>query len=208
MLSGIGYLASHGNVLAYPSYHAGVTAKYLFLTTSAREAGHVGNTQWLAQQAAAHLPANAAQTWHALAHLHLPPFVDLYHTAGQYLMPTGDMLTLLNATMDCTDLVLVAPVYWYSIPAPLKLYLDHWSAWMRIPGVPFKEAMAQKTLHLITTSGDRAKAQPMIDSVAFCASFLSMRFAGALWGKGGPPKAIEADAQALAQAATFFASRG
>jgi NAD(P)H-dependent FMN reductase len=182
-------------------------SKYLFLTTSTREPGHLGNTEWLAQQAAKSLPAGTQQTWQALAHLHLPPFVDLRHTTGQYPQPTGDMHTLLQATMDCTDLVLVAPVYWYSIPAPLKLYLDHWSAWMRIPGVPFKDTMAQKTMHLITTSGDRAKAQPMIDSIALCAGFLNMRFAGALWGKGGPPNAVQADAQSVAQAAGFFAPK-
>ena len=75
---------------------------------------------------------------------------------------------------------------------------------MRIAGVPFKDTMAQKTMHLITTSGDRAKAQPMIDSIALCAGFLNMRFAGALWGKGGPPDAVQADAQAVAQAAGFL----
>ncbi len=183
-----------------------MASKYLFLTTSTRERGHLGNTEWLAQQAAAALPAGAQQTWHALAQMQIPPFVDQRHTTGQYPQPSGDMLTLLQATLDCTDLVFVAPVYWYSIPAPLKLYLDHWSAWMRIPGVPFKEAMAQKTLHLITTSGDRAKSQPMIDSIALCAGFLNMHFAGVLWGKGGPPDAVRADAQALAQAQQFFAA--
>jgi multimeric flavodoxin WrbA len=183
---------------------AAMASKFLFLTTSTREAGHLGNTEWLAQQAAAHLPPDAQQTWQHLARMQIPPFVDLRHTAGQYPMPSGDMLTLLNATLDCTDLVLVAPVYWYSIPAPLKLYLDHWSAWMRIPGVPFKDTMAQKTLHLVTTSGDRAKAQPMIDSIALCASFLNMRFAGVLWGKGGPPAAVQTDAQATEQAKLFF----
>jgi multimeric flavodoxin WrbA len=179
---------------------------YLFLTASTRESGHLGNTEWLAQQAARHLPGGAQATWHHLARMQVPPFVDLRHTAGQYPMPEGDMHTLLQATMACTDLVLVAPVYWYSMPATLKLYLDHWSAWMRIPGVPFKDSMARKTLHLITTSGDRAKAQPMIDSVALCAAFLNMRFAGTLWGKGGPPAAVQADAAAIAQAATFFAA--
>jgi hypothetical protein len=33
-----------------------------------------------------------------------------------------------------------------------------------------------------------------------------MRFAGTLWGKGGPPAAVQADAAAIAQAATFFAT--
>jgi multimeric flavodoxin WrbA len=134
----------------------------------------------------------------------LPPFVDLRHTAGQYPAPTGDLAVLLDATMAATDIVFVSPVYWYSIPSPLKTYLDHWSAWMRVPGLPFKEQMAQKTLRLITTSGDRAKAQPMIDSVRLCAQFLSMGWGDALWGKGGAPGAVQADADAVAAAAGFL----
>lgn len=62
----------------------------------------------------------------------------------------------------CTPLVLVAsalvfvaPVYWYSLPAPLKLDLDHWSAWMRIPGLDFKARLAGKSLALISTTGER-----------------------------------------------------
>ena len=35
---------------------------YLFLTTSTREPGHLGNTEWLARQAAAALPAGTEQT--------------------------------------------------------------------------------------------------------------------------------------------------
>ena len=76
---------------------------------------------------------------------------------------------------------------------------------MRVPGLAFKEPMGAKTLSLITTSGDRAKAQPMIDSVALCAQFLGMRWGGALWGKGGPPGAVQADEQAVAAAARHFA---
>jgi putative NADPH-quinone reductase len=175
----------------------------LFLVASTREAGHLGNTEWLARQAAAALPAEQQQ-WLHLAQMQLPPFVDLRHTAGQYPMPTGDMKTLLDATLACDQLVLVAPVYWYSFPANLKTYLDHWSAWMRIPGVDFKGDMAKKTLRLITTSGDRAKAQPMIDSTELCAKFLSMTWGGVLWGKGGPPKAVEADAAAIESAKQFL----
>lgn len=179
---------------------------YLFLVASTRENGHAGNTEWLAAQAAANLPPGIGQTWLHLSRMALEPFTDLRHTAGQYPEPVGDMKALLEATMAATDIVFVSPVYWYSIPAPLKTYLDHWSAWMRIPGLPFKEAMAQKTLRLITTSGDRTKAQPMIDSVRLCAQFLAMRWGGELWGKGGPPRAIEADAQAVATARVFLAS--
>ena len=75
---------------------------------------------------------------------------------------------------------------------------------MRVPGLAFKEPMGAKTLALITTSGDRTKAQPMIDSVALCAQFLSMTWGGALWGKGGPPGAVQSDAQAVAAASGFL----
>lgn len=180
------------------------TQHFLFLVASTREPGHEGNTEWLARQAAAALPAGTPQTWHHLARLALPPFTDRRHTAGQYPMPEGDLRTLLDATLAATDIVFVSPVYWFSIPATLKTYLDHWSAWMRVPGLPFKDAMARKTLRLITTSGDRAKAQPMIDSVKLCAQFLAMPWGGELWGKGGPPEAVRADAAACDRAATFL----
>ncbi len=178
--------------------------KFLFLTTSTRAPGHVGNTEWLAQQAAAALPAGTPQTWLQLARMDIPPFVDQRHTVGTYTPPEGDMKTLLDATMDATDIVFVAPVYWYSIPAPLKTYIDHWSGWMRIPGVPFKEEMGKKKLWLVSTSGDRAKAQPMIDSLKLCAQFLAMPWGGELWGKGGPPDAVKADVAAVEGAAKFF----
>lgn len=186
-------------------YHARMTAAhYLFLTTSTRERGHLGNTEWLARQAAAALPERTVQTWHHLARMALPTFVDQRHTTGSYAPPEGDLKTLLDATLAATHIVFVAPVYWYSIPSPLKTYLDHWSAWMRVPGVAFKDQMAAKTLALITTSGDRAKAQPMVDSVALCAQFLSMVWGGVLWGKGGPPGAVQADEAAVAHARTFL----
>ena len=66
---------------------------YLFLTTSTREPGHLGNTEWLARQAAASLPAGTEQTWHHLARMQLPPFVDQRHTTGTYAPPEGDMKT-------------------------------------------------------------------------------------------------------------------
>jgi putative NADPH-quinone reductase len=177
---------------------------FLFIVASARERGHIGNTEWLARQAATNLPEGVQQTWLHISHMQLPPFTDIRHTTGVYPPPKDDLRTLLDATMACSDLVLVAPVYWYSFPSSLKTYLDHWSAWMRVEGLPFKQEMARKRMHLITTSGDREKAEPMIQSAKLCADFLSMAFSGVLWGKGGPPSAVQADATAVAAAAGFL----
>lgn len=176
----------------------------LFLIGSTRQPGTVGNTEALARRAAAALPADAQPTWVHLHGLHLEPFEDHRHDRGTYPMPEGDMRRLLDATLAASELVLVSPVYWFSIPSPLKVYLDHWSGWLRVPGLDFKARMAGKRLSLVTTSGHREKAQPMIDSVRLCAEFMGMPWGGALWGKGGEPGAIEGDEQALQQAARFL----
>lgn len=180
------------------------TPNYLFLVASAREPGHLGNTEWLARQAAAHLSTDTPQTWLQLAHMTLPPFVDQRHTVGTYPKPQGDLRTVFDAMRAASHIVLVAPVYWYSFPTALKTLMDHWSAWIRIPGVPFKDEMATKTLLLVTTNGDRAKAQPMIDSTALCAQFFAMAWGGVLWGKGGPPEVVQGDAAALDAARGFL----
>ncbi|MBL8310578.1 MAG: NAD(P)H-dependent oxidoreductase [Burkholderiales bacterium] len=179
----------------------------LFLVGSARETGHLGNTEWLAAEAARALSANTAQTWLHLAALALPPFVDLRHTAGTWPMPesSSPLRQVLDATMAATDVVLVSPVYWFAPPTAIKNYLDHWSAWMRIPGLPFKEAMAGKSLSAVITNGAREKAEPTIRSYEMCAQFLGMRWGGVLWGKGGAPGAVQSDAEAVAAAARFFA---
>ena len=95
-----------------------------------------------------------------------------------------------------SHIVLVAPVYWYSFPTALKTLMDHWSAWIRIPGVPFSDEMAARTFQLVTTSGDRAKAPTMIDSAELCARFFGATWGGALWNKGRPPDAVLGDAAA------------
>lgn len=178
----------------------------LFLVASSRVPGVLGNTEALARRAAAALPPEALQQWEYLARLALPGYVDHRHDIGSYPMPEGDAKRLLDATLAATDLVFVTPVYWYSFPNSLKLYLDHWSAWMRVPGLDFKPRMAGKRLWLIATSGDRAKAQPLIDSTKLCAEFMALDWRGELWGKGGPPDTVQQDRQAWARAQAHFGS--
>ena len=98
------------------------TRHCLFLIASTREPGHVGNTEWLARQAAASLPPDTTQTWVHLARAGVPEFIDQRHTVGSYPMPEDGsvMRTLLDQTLACTDLVFVSPVYWFSFPATLK----------------------------------------------------------------------------------------
>ncbi|GAB3866311.1 NAD(P)H-dependent oxidoreductase [Hymenobacter segetis] len=135
----------------------------------------------------------------------LPDFVDVRHS-GPFQPPIGNAQHLLEATLNATDLVLVAPLYWYSLPAPAKLYLDHWSAWLRTPSLNFRERMQGKTLWAITvSSGERTEAQPLEDSLTLTANYLQMRWGGILFGTGSRPNDIQLDAPALLRARSFFA---
>lgn len=177
--------------------------QFLFLMCSTRR---LGNSEQLAYCAAHPLPTDAGQRWLHLLDFPLSDFIDLRHN-GSFQPPVGNAQLLLEATLNATDLVLVAPLYWYGLPAPAKLYLDHWSAWLRTPGINFRELMQGKVLWVITvSSGGRAEAQPLEDSLILTARYLHMRWGGLLYGTGSRPNDIQLDAPALHRAKSFFAS--
>ncbi|MCI1187576.1 NAD(P)H-dependent oxidoreductase [Hymenobacter sp. DH14] len=177
--------------------------RFLFLLSSPRR---LGNSEQLAYCAAHPLPPGTAQKWMHLLDFPLPDFADLRHN-GPYHAPIGNAQLLLEATLQATDLVLVAPLYWYSLPAPAKLYLDHWSAWLRTPDLNFRPRMQGKTLWSITvSSGARPEAQPLEDMLKLTAQHLQMHWGGLLYGTGSRPNDIQGDAQALNRAKYFFSA--
>ncbi|WP_329566623.1 flavodoxin family protein [Kitasatospora sp. NBC_01266] len=180
--------------------------RFLFLLASARPDS---NTELLARRAAEQLPADAEQRWLRLAELPLPPFVDARHDAGGgYPPPQGHAATLLEATLWATDLVIASPLYWYSVSADTKLYLDHWAGWLRVPGVDFKARMAGKALWGVTvlTTEDHAPADPLVGTLRLSAEYLKMGWGGVLAGTANKPGQILEDAGALERAKTFFAA--
>lgn len=177
---------------------------FLFVLGSARADG---NSEALARAAATALPSDVAQRWVWLPELELPRFDDLRHIGdGSYPAPIGDAAALLDATLAATDLVIVSPLYWYSVSAEVKLYLDHWSGWMRVPGVDFRAQMADRTLWAISTVSDedRSLADPLVGTLRNTANFLKMRWGGALIGYANRPGDIAADTATLTQARNFF----
>jgi multimeric flavodoxin WrbA len=196
---------------AASALRAGVTdldeRSFLFILGSSRIGG---NAETLARQAALALPPGASQRWLRLRDLPLAPFEDHRHPRGYaYPEPSGHERLLLEATMEATDLVIVSPLYWYSVSASTKLYLDYWSAWLHLPDVAFRNRMAESTLWAITvTSHEEAdKADPLVGTLRNAADYLGMRWGGALIGHGNRPDDIRADADALAQADAFLSDR-
>lgn len=184
-----------------------VDSHFLMLVASARPGG---NAETLARRAAAALPRDTRQTWLRLASFPLPPFEDRRHVGdGSYAEPDGHGRTLLDATLAATDLVFVVPLYWYGLPASAKLFLDHWSGWMRVPGLAFKATMADKTMWAISAYSDTdpKTAQPLFDTLRLTADYMKMRWGGGLLGYGNRPNDVLQDAESLALAGTFFSSR-
>jgi hypothetical protein len=181
--------------------------RFQFLLTSARRDG---NAEKLARHAAASLPAGTDQRWLDLAEFPLPQFEDRRHEPGfVYGEVFGNERLLLDATLAATDLVLVVPLYWYSVPASAKLYLDYWSSWLRVPGADFKPRMSEKVLWGVSAFSDEdaARMEPLVGTLRLTADYLGMGWGGVLLGRGNRPGDVMQDAAALAAARTFFAGR-
>jgi NAD(P)H-dependent FMN reductase len=178
---------------------------FLFILGSAR---YDGNTEHLARYAAQSLPANFQQSWLHLLDHRLPLFEDIRHDeTRKYSVGSDSEKTLLDATLAATDLVIASPVYWYSVSAATKLYLDHWSGWMRLEGVDFKSRMAGKTLWAISAFSDvdARLAQPLVETLRLSAEYMKMTWGGELLGYGNRPADVLNDPASLGRAEKFFA---
>ncbi|MFG2183362.1 flavodoxin family protein [Streptomyces abikoensis] len=181
-----------------------VKRSFLFLLGSGREGG---NTEALAREAAAQLPSDVRQTWLRLSDYPLPPFEDLRHSEDRtFAPPSGNEKLLLDATLDATDLVIASPVYWYSVSASTKLYLDYWVNWLSLPELRFRDRMRGSTLWAVAASSneDRTIAEPLLGTLRASAAYMGMRWGGGLLGSGTRPGAVREDAGAVAEAKGFF----
>ncbi|MFF7357712.1 MULTISPECIES: flavodoxin family protein [Streptomyces] len=181
------------------------TRRFLFLLGSSRAEG---NTELLARRAAEQLPGDVEQRWIHLAEHPLPDFTDLRHDSD-HARPPADSPTglLLDATLAATDIVIASPLYWYSVSGLTKRYLDHWSGWLRTPGLDFRANLAGRTLWGIAAlAGDEPSvADPYVGTLNNSAAYMGMRFGGVLLGNGSAPGDVLKDTEALARAKTFFA---
>jgi len=177
---------------------------FLFLLGSGRRDG---NSEQLARLAAQNLPAELPQQWLHLLDLPLPPFEDLRHSIGVYPQPLENEKILFDATLAATDIVFVTPLYWYSVSATMKLYLDYWSAWFRVPGADFRKRMVGKTAWAVASysdEGDERLIEPLVSMLRMSADYMEMHWGGTLAGYGNRPGDVLADAAGVERAKVFF----
>lgn len=70
--------------------------------------------------------------------------------------------------------MIASPVYWYTLSTPVKRYLDHWSRWLRTPGLDFRATAAGRTLWGVTALAheEREVADPLIGALNNSAAYL------------------------------------
>jgi hypothetical protein len=140
--------------------------------------------------------------------LPLPEYSDTRHQGERRDVrewPSGNERLLLETTLHATDLVIASPLYWYSVSADIKRYLDYWVRWMYTPEAEFKARMRGKTMWVISVlTEEPEQASALVDTLRRCAVYLDMRWGGVLLGNGSAPGDVLGDAGALAEAATFF----
>ena len=180
--------------------------RFLFLVASARRDG---NTETLARHAASFLPAGTEQQWIHLDEVPLGRFEDIRHhdeKNNPWPLPQGNEKLLLDATLAATDLVFVTPLYWYSLPASAKLYLDHWSTWLRTPGARFKKTMVGKTMWAVCvlSDDDPKSAELLLATLRQSAEYMDMHWGGELIGSGSKPGDVLNDQKAMEAAGHFF----
>ncbi|MDI5965431.1 flavodoxin family protein [Streptantibioticus silvisoli] len=162
----------------------GPGARFLFVLGGGRPGG---STEALARRAADGLPDRAARRWLRLADHPLPAFEDARGTpAGTAGAGDRHERVLLEATLEATDLVIVSPLYWYTVSAATKLYLDHWSRWMDRADLAYRERMRGKTMWAVSScaSPDPADADPLAGMLRRTARHLDMEWGGLLLGRG------------------------
>jgi multimeric flavodoxin WrbA len=181
-----------------------MTRRFLFVLGSSRTEG---NTELLARRAAEQLPGDVEQEWIDLAEHPLPDFVDVRHDRDCVRPTEGNAALLLDATLAATDIVIVSPLYWYSVSAHVKRYLDHWAGWLRVSGLDFQARLAGRTLWGVTALAheEQGAADPLVGTLNNSAAYMGMRFGGVLLGNGSKPGDVLADTEALTRAKTFFA---
>ncbi|GGR54806.1 flavodoxin family protein [Streptomyces roseolus] len=187
-----------------PDATPGSDRSFLFVLGSSRADG---NSEILAREAAAHLPAGTPQRWVDLNALELPDFQDGRHETAAHRMGEVEA-DLWKATREATDVVIVSPLYWYTFSAQTKRYLDYWSGWLNLPDSDFKQRMAGGTLWGVTALSHEhhVVADGLTTALHNSAAYLRMRFGGVLLGTASRPGRVRADEQALIRAKTFFAT--
>lgn len=118
---------------------------------------------------------------------------DLHH---------DDYSSVLKGVIDADTIVLSTPLYWYSMSASLKLFIDRWTESLREERSDFKDKMAKKRYIVVIVGGDNptVKSKPLIAQFELIFEFMHITDYSFLVGEGVAPLDILKDENIIKKA--------
>ncbi|MCA0969270.1 flavodoxin family protein [Halobacillus litoralis] len=155
-----------------------------------------GNTEMLAKR----LVEGTDATWFDLKNYTIDAIVDERHDEDGFHSVNDDYDSLMKEVMAHDVLIFATPIYWYSMTASMKLFIDRWSQTMRQPEYEdFRERMSGKKAFVTAVGGDQphTKGLPMIMQFKQIFDFVQLPMEGYIIGQAHKPGDILKDVAAL-----------
>lgn len=117
-----------------------------------------------------------------------------------------DYEQILIKVLESDIIIFSTPLYWYSMSASLKLFIDRWTESLRDPQIDnFKEIMSQKKYLILIMGGDNphTKAQPLVNQFKLIFEFMNITNYRFLIGEGNKPFDILNDSQFIEELANI-----
>lgn len=155
-----------------------------------------GNSEILTEIAVNHLPVERIY----LRNYNIQPIKDGRHSKNGFQKVNDDYHTVIDQILPHEIIIFSTPIYWYSMSATMKLFIDRWSQTLRDADYPrFKEIMAGKKAYVIAVGGDSPsiKGLPLIQQFNYIFEFMGITFSGYIIGEGNKPGDILHDENAI-----------
>ncbi len=133
----------------------------------------------------------------------IKPIFDQRHDENGFDEVDDDYNAIIDEILKQDILLFSTPIYWYSMTATMKGFIDRFSQTMRDKNYPhFKEQLGQKKAFVIAVGGDSpyTKGLPMIQQFHHIFDFLGIPFAGYMIGNANKPNEIMNDPKSQSDA--------
>ncbi len=106
-----------------------------------------------------------------------------------------DFISIISKIVQCDQIIFASPVYWYSLSAPMKIFVDRFSDLLRIEKEKGRQLKGKKT-YLISTGSEEHCPECFEQAFKLTCDYLGMHYQGMLYcyfenNLTLPPNAIE-----------------
>ena len=161
-----------------------------------------GNTATLTKQAL----EGVEHTWIDLTDYRFDPVRDVRHENSEIRDYQDDYKEVIDQMLASDIVIFASPIYWYSVSASLKAFIDHWSETLEDPDYAhFKKRLAEIDFRLVIVGGDcpQVKGKPCLKQIEYSLEFLGARLSDSIIGSAERPGDIYNDRYALDHAARW-----